>query len=333
MRARLSFALLLGVAWAVAAGAQVDQRPGTDGVIGRDYKINRDYPLQFVLEKVEYTIDRVRFGEQSRACKAEEKLMVVRFSVQNATKEEALFRYDSIAMTAVDDQQQNYEYRGEYAADGTGQVVDLNLKPAQKIRCYTVVVVPAKARINKLMVLPYEDDAPVIRYALDGKIGRLPEPHADPDDKSGLTPRDELSAKVGEWQTIGLFDVRVDASAPSTETIADTELPEDKAWHAITLTLRNATPEVQVVNGHTLAGVLALADETELDEPLRVMPKAPKMADFQVPPGAERAVRLFFPLGKGDKPAMLRVRGLCIVDATEGESRPVAVTLPEPPAG
>ena len=324
----------LAVAWlATAALAQVDQRPGQDGVFGKDYRINREYPLQFILEKVEYTVGRVRLGDAVRGCQADEKLMVVHFAVQNATNDDSGFRFDTIAMTAVDDQQQNFEYRRDYAADGTGQLVDLLLKPAQKMRCYAVLPMPAAARITKLMILPRDDNDPVLRYALDGKIDRLPETVADPADKTGLTPAAELAAKVGEWRPIGQLDVRIDAGAASAEAIADNDLPEGRSWYAVTLTLRNGSPAKQLINERALTGKLGLTDETEVEQPLLVMPKAAKPASFDLPAGAERAVRLFFAVGPDDKPAAVRVRGLNFIDGTEGESREVVVPLSAPPAG
>lgn len=324
----LCTSLLFSTSW---VAAQVDQRPGPDGEIGKPYAINSEYPLQFTLEKLEYTIGRVRLGEGARACGAEEKLLKVSFAIQNAKAVESLFRFDTIFMTAVDADQNNHERQNGYARQDTGEAAEMQLKPAQKIRCYAVIPVPAAVAITKLIVLPIEDRDPVIRYAVDGKIARLPAGHADPKDAAGLTPLARLEAKLGEWTPIGNFDLRVDASARANEVIADVPLDEGKAWHAVTITLRNETPAAAQINWAALDAVLVMDDETEVEKPTLVMAKAAKVMDLPVAAGAERAARLFFAAGPDDKPAAVRVRGARI-HLTEGESRWVTVPLVAPAA-
>ncbi|MBI5831763.1 MAG: hypothetical protein HZB16_05535 [Armatimonadetes bacterium] len=330
MSAKLLPLLLLALLPVSFVAAQVDQRPGPDGEFGKPYAINREYPLQFTLEKVDYTLSPVRLGENARPCGAEEKLLRVYFAVQNAQKVEWLFRFDSIRMTAVDTEQNNHEYSGDYAKQDTGEIVSMQLKPAQKIRCYAVIPLPAKVSIAKLIILPNDDADPVIRYAVAGKIGKLPAGWADPKDETGLTPLPQLAAKLAEWAVIGNLSVRVDASARATDQIADVQLDEGKVWHAVTITLRNDVAAPLQISWAALDAVLVLEDETEVDKVTLVMAKAGKVMDMPLAAGAERAVRLFFALGPDDKPATLRIRGARIQNGTDGESRWVLVPLAEP---
>ncbi|MGE5532596.1 MAG: hypothetical protein ACM3VW_10830, partial [Bacteroidota bacterium] len=151
------------------------QLPGDNGTLGQVYTMRKDQPLYFSLKSAEYTLDQVRMGGRTATPTADEKLLVLHFTVQNPLKTEQFVRWDSLRLTAVDATNVNHEGGYDWANPENGEAVSLSLKPAQTVLCYTVINVPAKGQIPKLMVLPEdENDGPVLRYDLRDIVKALP---------------------------------------------------------------------------------------------------------------------------------------------------------------
>ncbi|MBI5831658.1 MAG: hypothetical protein HZB16_05010 [Armatimonadetes bacterium] len=69
----------------MGAGARaVDEMPGQWGEVGKDYIMGKGHRLRFRLVSMEYRVDPVCIGKQAFAPKADEKLLVVHYVLQNA---------------------------------------------------------------------------------------------------------------------------------------------------------------------------------------------------------------------------------------------------------
>ena len=178
--------------------AGTTQLAGGEGVIGKTYTLGKTQPLNFTLKSAEYTVSRINMGPNIYAPKADEKLLVLRFTVQNPKQNEVSLSYSSFKLTVVDNKDVNHEFDSYIAREGTSDVLGINLKPAQKIEVYAVWPVPASGVTPKLIVAR-DQDSPVLRYDLRGKIKPLPAPFADPADSSGATALGEVPASTGTY--------------------------------------------------------------------------------------------------------------------------------------
>ena len=165
---------------------------GDNGEFGTVYSISKRSPIYFRLKSAEFTTNQVVIGNQVYVPKANEKLLILHFTVQNPQKTELYVRWDSLRFTAVDKTNTNCEGNNDWgdADDPKHSQVAMNLKPTQTVNLITPIVVPANSIVPKLMVLPSDEgDGPVLRYDLSGniknKVTPLTAPIADPADATG----------------------------------------------------------------------------------------------------------------------------------------------------
>jgi hypothetical protein len=90
------------------------QLAGDNGVFGTVYSINKGNPIYFRLKSVEFTTNQVTIGENLYVPSAEEKLMVLHFTVQNPQKTEQFVRWDTLRFTAADAMNTNHEGDNEW---------------------------------------------------------------------------------------------------------------------------------------------------------------------------------------------------------------------------
>jgi hypothetical protein len=128
---------------------------------------------------------------------AEEKLLVLRYTIHNPNKTERRYYWSTVGFTAVDAMNQNREFVQNAGSRETGEALNVNLKPAQKVEAYTVIKVPAKGVVPKLIVKP--ESGGVIRYDLRGVAKPLTAPFADPADKTGATALKEIPGQNGQY--------------------------------------------------------------------------------------------------------------------------------------
>jgi len=283
--------------------AQTGQRPGVTGKFGTVYTLGKEAPVYFILKSAEFTTVRIHIGTADFAPGKEEKLLVIHFSVQNPGKEELPVNWATLHFTVVDAENENHEYIEAVGVEGKGTAADIALKPAQKVDLYTAFFVPAKGQVPKLIVLPHEEEAPVVRYDLRGKVTPLAAPFADPEDKTGSTALADIQGTIGVWYPVGCYDVRCDKAEYSTAPIAEEELPEDSRCLLIYLTLKNKTAGERDVGWAVLAISVVLADggEATWNEQL-YLANSWRAVDVTLKPGQELAVKYAFTL-PSDVPA------------------------------
>ena len=290
------------------------QLAGENGQFGTVYSIRKDTPLYFILKSAEFTTAQVRVGEQIFVPKAEEKLLVLHFSVQNPQKTEQYVRFDSLLFTAVDAMNVNREYVQSWGDAQSRNPVAISLKPAQKIDAYTVIAVPAKGTVPKLMVLPgYEGNGPILRYDLRGKIAGLKAPIADPADPTGATALETVSGTVGDAYPYASFDITVEGFSYSTTPLPEDDLEEGERYLFVTVLMNNKAGIDTYTRWDTVDPVVTDADGAELRYNNMLLATANRSFSQNLKKDQEMRLRLCIKVPAGSTPAMLALK--------EGESR------------
>jgi hypothetical protein len=281
-----------------SAAAGTAQLAGDNGEFNKIYTLRKDRQLYFSLKSAAYTTARVCIGNRSYYPKADEKLLLLRFTIQNPQKEDTFVRGDGLKFMAVDAMNVNHSAPIEWGDAESRNYVAINLKPAQKLEVYTVITVPAKGEIPKLMVQP-NDDGPVLRYDLRGKVTPLPAPIADPNDEKGASARPTVPAQPGVTYPYAAFDITVEKTEYATTTIGKTTLKKGERCFIATLLLKNLNPGEKYLRFDSITPVLTSTD----GEPLRycemLLATADRPVAMPVRPDSETRVRLTFLVPEG----------------------------------
>ncbi len=250
------------------------QLAGDNGVFGTVYSLRKDTPLYFRLKSAEYTTDQVVMGDTVYVPTSEEKLLALHFTIQNPQKAEQFVRWDSLNFTAVDSMNNNHEgnnYWGDDDAKDHAQIA-MSLMPTQTINVITVIVVPAKGSIPKLMVLPGADNGLVLRYILVpdpkapavNKPGALKAPIFDPSDATGYTALEKVPGLVGTSYPYQNFDLTIEKYEYITSAVGDNTLEEGERFLMVTMLMKNESPTEQYVRWDAVSPVLTSTDGEEL---------------------------------------------------------------------
>lgn len=215
------------------------QMAGGEGVLGKTYTLGKQSPLNFTLKSAEYSVARVSMGNDIYAPKADEKLLILRFTVQNPQKNEQNLSYSSFKFTAVDAKDVNHTFDSYFAREGTNDILSIALKPAQKIEVYAVWPVAAAGAIPKLIV-ERESGAPVLRYDLRDKVKPLAAPIADPADSSGVSALNEVPVTAGTYYPLKYYDLKLESVAFSNDKMDNRPPAEGKRYLVATFSLKNS---------------------------------------------------------------------------------------------
>jgi hypothetical protein len=215
------------------------QQAGGEGVIGKTYSLGKPTnALNFTLTSLEYSLLPVTIDNYVYAPKAKEKLLVLRYSVQNPQKTELGVAWDAFKFTAVDAKDVNLVFNNYVARDGTTAVYSARLKPAQKISLLAAFAVPAAGAIPKLIV-ERNDGSPVVRFDLRGKVKPLVAPFADPSDSSGASALTEVPAQIGTFYPGMSLGVKLEGAGFSQDKM-DGKAPDvGKRYLIATFTIKN----------------------------------------------------------------------------------------------
>ena len=182
--------------------------------------------VQLTLLSAELSVEPVNVGDHRMAPKADQKLLLVRFKVQNAKSGDLRMPLTGAMIQAVaqDDatyvacEELGYEAKTAYlGAETRKPASSLILKRVQNApTCLAVIPVPAEGQVPKLIVQAGEGGS-ILRYDLRGKVKPLPAADRDPSDASGFTPRKEYVWKVGERARTWGLDFTVEKGERSSE--------------------------------------------------------------------------------------------------------------------
>ena len=320
--------LLAGLSAAEAAKAKPKAKPkapthvvlgttqleGEPGVMGKTYTLGKDNPWNITLNRAEYTTGRLTIGDRFWQPTADQKLLVLHYTVHNPQKGEAHMRFDTFGLTAVDSKNTNWESIGNIGAEQSGLAVDVQMKPAQKMDVYTAVLVPAAGPMPKVIFKSGDDR--VVRYYPDqvvkGKnvcpVKPLAAPFADPKDASGATALAHVPATLGVSYPMGETDVKVDSFAFSEKTINDTELDSNEHFLIITMTAKNAAQGKPVLRFDTYDAKAIDSDGIAVEHRGDLLALSRDASiDMNLEPGQEMRFRMYM---KVPKDAALRTFSL-----------------------
>lgn len=303
---RFVLASLIGI-MGLLTGAQAAQKAGTQAEIGKVYSVGATTPRLFVLKRVEFSVTRVSIANTDYYPKAQERLLVLHFTVQNPLKAEVGYNWGTLRFTAVDVTNLNRPYCSDVGAEYTKERLDISLKPAQKVDAYTVIVVPATGVIPKLIVQP--KDGPVLRYDLRGKVKGLTAPIADPKDTSGITARSEVPAQLATYYPMALLDLRVDEAHYTDAAIRDETPADGTHFLVVTFTVKNQSASEKPIDATTFNITLTTADDAQVEwnEEL-LLPTADTQAAATVKHDAELQARIYFEVSKDTRAKSLALR-------------------------
>lgn len=153
------------------------QMAGDNGKMGTLYTIGKANPLNVVVEKAAYTLNPAVFDTNTVAAKKDEKLLRIDFSTHNPTRGETTAWYGGVVFTAVGTDGQSYAmepFIGDPARPGAN--VQGKMLPAQRIKLFGLIALPAKVGVQKLVVRRMQQ-TPVLRLNMGqgtNKISPLP---------------------------------------------------------------------------------------------------------------------------------------------------------------
>ena len=223
-----------------------NQLLGEFGKVGATYTIGKERPLNFTLISAEYRPDRFvggNFYDQTEGWVPlkGQKLLVIKYTVQNPKSEDARLWYNSFEITAVSGDDQNSTMLNHPWIGSQTAYKEIQLKPGQKATLTGALYVSGQGEVPKLMIRREQDpSAAVIRYDLRGKVAKIADTAYSED---GVTVKDTVDAKLetyypwmgSDFQVLGVEDVAT--------KIPDLGTPNDYRQVAIKLKFRGVTPE------------------------------------------------------------------------------------------
>ncbi len=282
---------------------------GDNGVFGKVYSLRKDSPLYFSLKSAEYTTGQIVSNDRLFSPKADDKLLVLHFSVQNPQKGELFIRGDmALSMTVVDSMNVNHAPTAAWADEQNHQGISLRLKPMQKIDVYNIFTVPAKGSAPKLMVLPGENNGPILRYDLHDKVKPLAAPYADPADPTGATALTVVPQKLNVRCPFDTWSASVDGFATVTEPVLDRKLEHGDTYLLVSMTVRNENTFRLPLRFDTFNGTLVSGDGEKLDSRGLILGSSYRAVGQPVESGDEMHVRMVFIVPHGVTPKTFTLR-------------------------
>lgn len=269
------------------------QLPGDFGKIGTTYTIGIAEPVNFTLKSAEYTITPFTVGNGTTVPKADQKLLVLHYTIHNPLPREQRYYWAQMRFTAVDAQDKNQEMLSAVCREGTTEPLDISLKPAQKIDVVAAILVPAEGVVPKLIVAR-ETSAPVIRYDLRGKVAALPAAIAPP---PGIDAPKVVAAVPGAFYPTGVFEMRLDEIAYVSGELNRRPAGEGKRYLTATFTIKNRTRQNQRCYWGLFVADMKDADgeKTPYTQAL-LKASRDESVDTNIAPGEEIRARLLFPI-------------------------------------
>jgi hypothetical protein len=279
---------------------------GGVGELGKTYTIGKRSPLNFTLKSAEFSLKRTQIGSSNFTPEVSQKLLILRFTVQNPQKSDLEFSTTNLRFTAVDSKDVNSSpepYGSPYIArEGEFVPLKVRLKPTQKIDAFAILSVSSAGVIPKLIVQSSDsnDQAPVVRYDLSKKVKPLPAPYNDASDASGSTALSSINAKPGEFVPMRFSSLRLDAVA-FADSFDQRAAGTGSRWLIATMTIKHDVPAggPNLDVGDCSFAVILTASDNETSSQQRcglALYKGGREERLRVElaPGKESALRLVF---------------------------------------
>ena len=206
------------------SGGGNNANPGTGSTVpgtipggiggGAGHRVGERFPIEITIRSLQYSVEPVNVGDTTIAPHADEKLLVVRYTMTNAAGEERHFDQDTLAFFAMDEENASHPSTGLVGLERSRREVGTDVDPGVSLDLYTVLVVPADGAMRKLIIEPTHSGEGKVKATIDlsgGKVSPLTAPFADPADASGATARASVPAETGTFYPMGFFDARLDS--------------------------------------------------------------------------------------------------------------------------
>jgi hypothetical protein len=255
------------------------------------YTVGIRYPIPITIRSLRYTLEPVNIGDETIAPHADEKLLVVHYTVKN--DEARHFDQDLLRIAAVDSDNASHPSTGRVGLERSRREVGTELDENGSLDVYTVLVLPADGEAKKLILEPTYSGEEKRKATMDlsGLVTPLPAPFADPSDASGATARAVIPAEAGKFYPMGFFDTRLDSVAT------------DAGRLTVIFTIKNGSTLRQSFDNGTFLPTVhdTTGDVIEWDGSIYHATK-PGPAGTDIEPGTEYRIRFRFPLGEGIAP-------------------------------
>ena len=279
------------------------QMAGEWAEMGKEYTINPNDPMNFTLRSAEFLATRIKIGNEIYYPKGDEKFLVLHYTIHNPQDSEKNATWNTFDFTAVDATNENREY-SQYVGqeDNSLEIGNIDLKPAQEIKAYTFIIVPAKGVIPKLIVK--RGDAPVLRFDLKGKVTPLAAPYADPSDPTGCTALKEVPAVMGTWYPTGRFDIRLDSASYTNETYVEYAPEEGRHHLLLNVTIKNPAGAAQNIAWSTFNPEVKVESGEKIEYNQNLLhSKRDEVLNADLDPDQEIKARFFFQVYTDDPAA------------------------------
>lgn len=211
------------------------QMPGDKGVIGTTYQLGaKGNELHFTLDSAEFA-QRFPAVEDMIFADSEDRLLVLKYTVQNPQKFPVRFDYTSFHFTSVSPADENRENPNYIYHATTFKRYDPELKPAQKVQAVAVFPIHGTGPVTKLIV-QRDTGVPVLRFDLRDKVKKMTSIWS-PD---GVDTVIKSTGEFGKVWDSGPFDVTIDKIEKVETQVGNYEVPEGQALFLVHTTVKNS---------------------------------------------------------------------------------------------
>ncbi|HEX9995546.1 MAG TPA: DUF4352 domain-containing protein [Abditibacterium sp.] len=280
-----------------------EQLTGWEGSLGEMFTLGTNPAFNFALKKAQYSAGRANIGISPYVAKADEKLLVLHFTIQNSQPRPMHFGSYYLSVKAVDSGGVTREYVRDIARENTGESISMTLNRGQKVDAYTVIPVAGWGEVPKLIVAnAYTPKAPVVRYDLRGKVAKLAAPFAEP--KDGATALKLVPVKAGQFYPVtDRFDARLDSVTYSSDKLQNRAPSAGKRFVIATFTLQNKSLKDHQFSQSVFRADLKDADGEKTSYNNSILKGSrDEEAGSELAPGEEARVRFYWELPEKVEP-------------------------------
>ncbi|RYG23291.1 hypothetical protein EON82_14465 [bacterium] len=275
------------------------QLPGDNGKLNQAYTMGQTRKVNFTLTGARYTKTRWTIDGRAAAPDKTTKLLVLSFSIQNPNPEITNFNMGTLKFTAIDQENVNHEYEGMVIQKAEEKNLTMDLKPAQKIECETVIVVPAKGVVPKLMVA-HDTGGGVLRYDLRPIVQKLDKPFSE----DGATAVETINAEKDAYYPLMHWDVKYLSTAISEKRFGNWTISDNKVFVLAKFQIKKASKTGYIAR---FRAELISEDGDRYDDQGMKKASLEEGANGPTEFGQEMNVRMAFAIPKGVKIAKLRI--------------------------
>lgn len=290
-------------------------------MFGYTYTLGKTAPINVTVDSAEYTVDQVSIGNGTYLTNANEKLLVIHYTLHNPNKSDYGLAWSTLEIFGVDANDKNCRFVAQVGIEGSGEKCSMWLKPGQKTHLYTLITVPAKGLLPKFVL--QSRDRLVLRYDLSKKDAKgnfvnkvkplLPQ-IADPADPTGATALERVPSQIGEYCPLRGFDAKLDSVAFSDASIQGRAPEKGRRYLVANVTARNGRSTDADFSWGSISPHLYDLDGGQISwNSTTLYASRDDNAHTRLAPGQEVRVRYFFAV-----PTNLPLKSLTLQETNSG---------------